>query len=505
MLAIELHFLAGRYHATPAGHHVNEAAIAWPPDPWRISRALIATWHRKADHKQHPRDQLDALLRQLNSALPHYALPPGVHAHTRHYMPVRSGSPNLVFDAFARIDPETPLTIVWPDLQIDQTEQHLLDHLLHRLGYLGRAESWVEARRVKHWQGQTNCHPGHPETDPDTGERSGEAIRLQTPAAPADYLARRQQALQPVNGKRPGKKLKDSLPPDWLSALETDSAVLHAARWSAPPAATEIAYQRPFQALRNDSPLPAPHPTKSPKRITTARFALYGKPLARIEDSLFVGEQLRRSLTGLARIKLGDDNIPALLSGHGMQRDPHHSHAFYLPEDSDGDNRIDHLLLHIPGGIDSEIQQLLQHFTLTRLRGGRSWRVLLEGIGQASDFSAISQLVSPPGKPATDWVSITPYLHPWHRKKRFGYHEQIQHECEQRGLPQPTDITLLERQKHNGRELRTSQFQRFRRNKKQHQPDQRGRFIQLRFEHPVKGPLALGSSCHFGLGLFKPS
>lgn len=500
MLAIELHFIAGRYHATPVGHHVNEAAIAWPPDPWRITRALIATWHRKADRERHPREQLDSLLRQLNAAPPHYALPAGVHAHTRHYMPVRSGNPNLVFDAFARIAPGNPLSIVWPDLQLDPTEQNLLDHLLHRLGYLGRAESWVEARRIEHWQGQTNCHPGHPETDPDTGERSGEAIRLQAPVAPDEYLARRQQALQPVNGKRPTKKLKDSLPADWLTAVETDSAALHAARWSAPPAATEITYQRPFQALRTDSPLPAPRPTSKRKLPTTARFALYGKPLARIEDSLLVGEQLRRSLTGLARIKLGEDNIPQLLSGHGMQRDPRHSHAFYLPEDSDGDNRIDHLLLHIPAGIDSEIQHLLQDFTLARLRGGRNWRILLEGIGQRSDFRAISPLTAE----ATDWVSITPYLHPWHQKKRFGYCEQILRECEQRSLAQPIEITLLDQHTHNGQERHPSQFKRFRRNKNQRQPDQRGRFIRLRFRQPVKGPLALGSSCHFGLGLFRP-
>jgi CRISPR-associated protein Csb2 len=36
MLALAFTFPAGRYHATPWGRHVNEADVAWPPEPWRI-------------------------------------------------------------------------------------------------------------------------------------------------------------------------------------------------------------------------------------------------------------------------------------------------------------------------------------------------------------------------------------------------------------------------------------------------------------------------------------
>ena len=31
------------------GRHVNEGAVEWPPSPWRLLRALIATWHLKND------------------------------------------------------------------------------------------------------------------------------------------------------------------------------------------------------------------------------------------------------------------------------------------------------------------------------------------------------------------------------------------------------------------------------------------------------------------------
>ena len=36
-------FPGKRYHATPWGAPVNEAQVEWPPSPWRVCRALLAT------------------------------------------------------------------------------------------------------------------------------------------------------------------------------------------------------------------------------------------------------------------------------------------------------------------------------------------------------------------------------------------------------------------------------------------------------------------------------
>ena len=80
MTVLELRFPAGRYHATPWGRHVNEGAVEWPPTPWRIVRALIATWYLKA------REIPTATLRSLVSALsqpPTFRLPPASTSHTR--------------------------------------------------------------------------------------------------------------------------------------------------------------------------------------------------------------------------------------------------------------------------------------------------------------------------------------------------------------------------------------------------------------------------------------
>ena len=47
MTAVALRFLAGRFHATPWGHHVNEGVPEWPPSP---GGSAGAGGHREAHH-----------------------------------------------------------------------------------------------------------------------------------------------------------------------------------------------------------------------------------------------------------------------------------------------------------------------------------------------------------------------------------------------------------------------------------------------------------------------
>ena len=44
---LAIRFPLGRYHANPWDRSVNEGAAEWPPSPWRILRALVATWHTR--------------------------------------------------------------------------------------------------------------------------------------------------------------------------------------------------------------------------------------------------------------------------------------------------------------------------------------------------------------------------------------------------------------------------------------------------------------------------
>ena len=343
MLALAFTFPAGRYHATPWGRHVNEADVAWPPDLWRLSRAFLAVWHRKLNAARFPREQLHALLSALAQAdSPSYRLPEvAIHAHTRHYMPGKGDKKALVFDAFARLAQNDPIVIAWPTLNLDEALLPLLDALLENLGFLGRAESWVEASRGA-LPPSFNCTPLHQEETPvdlDTGEVAGEIVRLLAPALIDDYTALRELTLKnagvasdcllsKLRGEK--RKLAATLPSDWLDAISVDTGELQAAGWNAPPAARVIAYRRPLQALRTMSPKPATSPVrvKTGPRPTTARFALYGKPLPRIEDAVRIGEALRAVAMGQARRLLGSDNIPAELSGHDLPEGNRHGHAF---------------------------------------------------------------------------------------------------------------------------------------------------------------------------------
>ena len=148
MLRLAFTFPAGRYHATPWGRHVNEGAVEWPPSPWRIARALLATGFGRLGWKEVPPDVV-SLLERLASTAPDYLLPPATGAHTRHYMPVFKGSPDKVIDAFAYVgrDASAVLGVEWA-IDLSDAELDAVKTLASRLTYLGRAESWADAAVV---------------------------------------------------------------------------------------------------------------------------------------------------------------------------------------------------------------------------------------------------------------------------------------------------------------------------------------------------------------------
>ena len=119
MFALTFSFPTGRYHATPWGRHVNEADVAWPPEPWRILRALVASYWRKGDRARWSEDTLARLMDALAEDAPIYHLPKGaIHAHTRHYMPAPVKT-TLVFDAFAHLPEGEKIVAAWPELDLD--------------------------------------------------------------------------------------------------------------------------------------------------------------------------------------------------------------------------------------------------------------------------------------------------------------------------------------------------------------------------------------------------
>src|SRR2546423_12712682 len=126
MIAIEIRFLAGRFHATPWGYHVNEGVVEWPPSIWRFLRALIATYFR-ARPTGVTEEQLRCILAALSKA-PLFHLPPATIAHTRHY----DTAINSVkfFDTFVVLDPSSILLLQWLDSELSDEDRCALSALL---------------------------------------------------------------------------------------------------------------------------------------------------------------------------------------------------------------------------------------------------------------------------------------------------------------------------------------------------------------------------------------
>jgi CRISPR-associated protein Csb2 len=214
------------------------------------------------------------------------------------------------------------------------------------------------------------------------------------------------------------------------------------------------------------------------------------------------GEVPRETLGSLleALNTLGEDRIPAVLSGHGASD---HAHAFYLPGTHEVAGtalagRIHHAIVFAPAGFDRETIDVLDRLRRVTEPDGRGWQLVLEGTGACDSFR------SPLLEIGTEWISVTPYLHPWHRKPRFEVPDQIRRECRERDLPEVTSIVPVAEIVAGGRARRPIHFHRFRSKPGLTQPDRQGSFWRLAFAEPIRGPLALGFACHFGLGLFEP-
>ena len=256
--------------------------------------------------------------------------------------------------------------------------------------------------------------------------------------------------------------------------------------------------------------VPVPH--DAIVKPTIARFTLAGPQRPSIEDTIVIAEVVRKTVMakfGFADDRKGQPLAPPAISGKDRHGRPlatgSHEHGFFLPEDADQDGLIDHVILYVPSGLCASTCKRLEEVTKIYLPKGRherrnkQWRLALEGFGDQDSFRDSPLLAS-----ARKWVSVTPYLMPWHPKKHFGVPEMIARECKIRNLPAPETVEMLPA----GRTVngdRALQFRRFRARQGLSQPDKQGAFVKLTFGEPVRGPLALGFACHFGLGLFRPA
>ncbi len=535
MPILRLRFPGGRYHATPWGHHVNEGQIEWPPSPWRLLRALIAVGFNTQQWSEIPPIGRD-LIEKLASTLPSYRLPSASAAHSRHYMPLAvfdkgREKTTLVFDTWADVA-DGCLDVEWNCSLTDQ-ELELLARLASCLGYLGRSESWVEAKLVGDANSATqdvdgfNAVPHSPTTRLGPG---WEQISLMAPMPAEEFQAWRQTAVgkvlsalaTPQGKKKPTAsmlkeraKAEAPYPVDLEDCLTKDTAWLKKHRWSQPPGAQRVIYWRRTDILGVGAPQrPA---ARKPLPVTAMLLSLTTpsgrrSALPLVTRTLPQAELLHQAIVGRAG-RGGRVHCPELTGRdeHGEPLRHGHQHAHILPfnlrDDASNSARLDHILVYAPMGLGGLAQQAIRDVRETWSKKGVELQVALAGSG---DLAMLQSLPPPfdrrihkmlgPSDGSRIWQSATPFIPPRFLKPRGpnSLLGQVNAELASRGLPPAEGVEVLPAES-----IAMRHFVHVRQRGGASPPVPTVFALRITLAQPANGPLCIGYASHFGMGRFE--
>lgn len=467
-----LRFPLGRFHANPWGRHVNEGEVEWPPSAWRLLRALVSTWHERAE------ETLDdgvvvALLEQLCDA-PSYLLPDASPTTTRHYYPdgIRDAKSSWAegtdkaLDAFVVLAPDRDLVVSWP-VNLGAAERSALDTLARLLPYVGRADSVCEARLIDSAPAGSWLRPIETVDGADPGELGSgvEVLDLLVPRQPLD-----------------------------LDGLQVRTRDLRRSGQLEPPAARRVPYPRPA------APAYAAVRSRPAARVQCQVFALDAPALPSHRLAVLVADTLRAA----AQARYDDEGeMPTEISGHlpdgTTARGHRHAHWWVLPGRGADAGLCAQAVLYVPDGIAApDLARLRRTRSLYDPQGRfRRLRLAAGATGRLRDL--VPELVASVGAGERTWHTMAPYAPPRHQDRRLSWAAQVEaalrDEALLRELPAVETVRVLQ-----GPWL---EFARWR--SAQHRGDaRRAAGVEVTFAGPVAGPLSLGALSHFGLGLFVP-
>ncbi|MFB7900586.1 type I-U CRISPR-associated protein Csb2, partial [Streptomyces xiamenensis] len=320
MTTLAFHFPHRRYHASPWNSYSTEAAVELPPSPWRIGRALYASW--KLRHPHLPEAAVHPILTQL-AALPDYHLPPYRLSATRHYQPDTQHRPgktstDINIDAFAILGADATIYATWKHAALTPDQHATLATLATSIPYLGRSESLVEAHL-------------HTDPIPPTHTRSHPLAFNDTPTGNVGQVLALNQTTD-------------------LTVLTLRPTDIRAQRALTPPGTALHAY---------DIPRPDTLPTQrrssrqAPREVTAVRLTVTGRPLPQLTKALPLIETLRARCID---ILTGGHTTPpprvSHLAGKDATHQPMrgHQHTHFIPHSTNG-RHIHELILWIPGGL----------------------------------------------------------------------------------------------------------------------------------------------------------
>jgi CRISPR-associated protein Csb2 len=502
-------FPLGRFHATPwRVNPFGDPFGEWPPSPWRLARSICARWYqwrREVEMHDAKEAALEAVLHALCGSTYAFKLPITAHRRfgIRQYQPAQFGwHPAEKKNAGARGYGTTLFqdnawcvpadssdeSAVWWFLDSDQWTIETLDALdvcLARIVYFGRAETLTVIERC------STAKAIEPNCSLEQGVRSSRSVPV----------------LVPLSAATRGDIERVTDDPGVKGRTAPRGAEWRYAELPAPTILRESALRRNIVS-----------PTNLIQFAVGCAVAPDPRALVRL-TSLFRS----RVLTTFVRLQTGDRKVTwssaservradaALLSGKdsaGVALKGQHRHAAFLNWIQDG--AITRLLIwrpdHLPFSCDEQTAMLLaaEHELSWRNTGAAAddWKVRLVPLDRA---------VPPPlgfdGTRARVWESLTPYVPARHHLRKGNpranetIEAQVRRELELRGFSNAENAAIQVM----GRPVWVAtHIPARKRADRAFVGDRPGHRVRIELSDLISGPILLGHSSHFGLGLFIP-
>lgn len=505
-LLIQQTFPLGRFHANPwRAFAFDDPYGEWPPSPWRLLRAILARSFQlsrelPADKEPDHEKLREMLVHAFCTSKISWQLPtqswrgPGIQQyHPSEFKKIPAGANDpgektynttKVKDNFW-LTPESASPLCWIlDGEYSIWSDELLDHLdacLARMTYFGRAESITRIERIQEYNDITaNCVL--------RASRTAIAVPVLCPTTDATLTQ--------------------------VACMTNEDAV---ANVTTPPGAVWKYAERPAVTKSNRPRRPA----KELPPISVLQFAIGGRVFPPLKLWLRVTEKFRGTVlrkiaqkhTGIPNAKFYE--LPpdirveySLLSGkdaHGERLTGHRHVAFFLIPDEEG--KPSRLICYRKEPFTSEEQASILAASETPLAWdykSNDWQLRLVPLPKETPLLSAKNIFGE----SKIWETLVPYVPPLHvlrcngkAKPGADVESQIKSHLNKLGLPSAELITL---QAHN-ESVQWMKVHRPRRSRNAHtNDDKRAYRIRVTFCESIKGPLFLGHSSHFGLGLFAP-
>ncbi len=495
-------FPLGRFHATrwKANPFDTELAGEWPPSPWRLTRAVVARWYqwRRESAGTWPADEIQGLSRALCESNYGFYLPEQARQSfaLRQYQPVELGWNPAEKKYAARKSYGTSLTQdnAWcppPDASLfwfisgeawTPELVRILGCCLERITYFGRAEALT---RIRVAEDAPMC-PNVTLTENRASDRPAPVLVPCSEATQADVERVTENPLAARN-------------------IPQGARLLYAQRPPRPPA-REIARRTPMRPATN-----------------LLQFALGWAVAPRQRATVHLTSRFRSAaLSILIRTKTGGatarwTEAPASvraeltgMAGKDAQGQPLRGPRAHAEFSLWWDGSIPTRLLAWRGArpFDEEEQEAMLSAAAQELSwaaagpDAEAWKIKLVPLDAA--------VPAPPGfdgGAATVWRSLTPYVPPRHHlrggkpRESEALESQIRRELDARGY----GPRLLSVEEIGPPAWVAVHFPRRRADGRSFIGDRRGYRLRITLGAPISGPLRLGHSSSFGLGMFVPA